>query len=171
MTVCPHCGQEALTTGPVCPLCRGDLGAPSDPWVVPEPERNSETRPEDPGLGAAGAEARPAPSSSGGVRIYRHPVLANVTIVQTALQAEGIASEIRGAYGRRMTYHALDVELWLVDDSQEARAREIVEVANQAPQELPGWTCAECGEEVEGHYAQCWRCGAEAPGLGHRPAR
>lgn len=149
MTVCPHCGQESPTSGPVCPLCRGNLnGSTGRPEASPE----GETAPD-----------RPDPHDGSSVCVYTHPVLANVAIVQTALESEGIASEIRGAYGRRMTHHATDVELWLADTSQEARAREIVQGTNQIPGALPSWTCDACGEDVEGHYAQCWQCGAEGP--------
>lgn len=28
----------------------------------------------------------------------------------------------------------------------------------------PPWKCAQCGEECEGQFTQCWRCGADRPG-------
>ncbi|HEV2430170.1 MAG TPA: DUF2007 domain-containing protein [Burkholderiales bacterium] len=46
-------------------------------------------------------------------------------------------------------------ELWVLDDSDERRANEILS------QQVTGvdWTCA-CGETLGAQFTQCWRCGA-----------
>ena len=55
-------------------------------------------------------------------------------------------------------------ELWLVNDSDEPRARRIVDAA-LAENAEPGqaWACAECGEVMEGQFDACWSCGAQRP--------
>jgi len=46
-------------------------------------------------------------------------------------------------------------ELWILDDSDERRAQEILS------QQVTGadWICA-CGETLGAQFTQCWRCGA-----------
>jgi hypothetical protein len=51
-------------------------------------------------------------------------------------------------------------EVWLVDVSQEAAARDTLRQLQRPPQRL--WTCA-CGEVVEGGFASCWHCGLPMP--------
>jgi len=53
-------------------------------------------------------------------------------------------------------------ELWVLEDEQADRAREILQAYLAAP---PGeaWTCPACGAEVNGELAACWRCGRSAP--------
>ncbi|NIM29348.1 MAG: DUF2007 domain-containing protein [Gammaproteobacteria bacterium] len=58
-------------------------------------------------------------------------------------------------------------ELWIVEDAQYDKARELVEgfLSTSAGSALE-WSCAECGERLEGQFTACWRCGApRAPGL------
>ena len=46
-------------------------------------------------------------------------------------------------------------ELWILDDSDERRAHEILS------QQVTGadWSCT-CGERLGAQFTQCWRCGA-----------
>ena len=54
-------------------------------------------------------------------------------------------------------------EIWILNDEDTPRAREIVdawrnaEVENQDP-----WVCR-CGETSEGQFTSCWNCGRERP--------
>jgi len=43
--------------------------------------------------------------------------------------------------------------------SQEGEARRIIETKTDEA----SWTCADCGEAVEGQFQQCWQCGSERP--------
>lgn len=54
-------------------------------------------------------------------------------------------------------------QLWVEDDTDLTRAREIIAgvLADDAPGEP--WTCRRCGEAGEPQFAECWRCGAAAP--------
>jgi hypothetical protein len=42
----------------------------------------------------------------------------------------------------------------------EPRAEEIVREFGRPPQAAPSWTCARCGERLEGQFTACWSCGA-----------
>ena len=50
-------------------------------------------------------------------------------------------------------------ELW-VEDEQLARAKSILK-KTMAPLKSvkKPWICDDCGEEIEGQFTECWRCG------------
>ena len=51
--------------------------------------------------------------------------------------------------------------LWLIDDEDLARARELL-TAFLTPPAIPAdsepWTCPSCGEPVEADFDACWNC-------------
>ena len=51
-------------------------------------------------------------------------------------------------------------ELWVVDDHQQAEAAAILK-KTLAPLKAvkKSWYCAGCGEEIEGQFSECWKCG------------
>jgi Putative prokaryotic signal transducing protein len=51
-------------------------------------------------------------------------------------------------------------ELWVVDDYQHAEAQTILK-KTLAPLESvkKPWQCTGCGEEIEGQFSECWKCG------------
>jgi hypothetical protein len=57
-------------------------------------------------------------------------------------------------------------EVWVLDDDDLERARELLpRFINQSKAD-PGvtpWTCEACGEAVEGDFALCWNCGRPRP--------
>ena len=55
-------------------------------------------------------------------------------------------------------------ELWVVDDRDADRARALVDaIVATAHVSEPSWRCASCGEQMEGQFTDCWRCGASRP--------
>ncbi|MDX1512358.1 MAG: DUF2007 domain-containing protein [Gammaproteobacteria bacterium] len=55
-------------------------------------------------------------------------------------------------------------ELWVLEDFQEPRARELVEATLTPGSDCgAGWMCPACGETLEGQFTACWHCGAERP--------
>jgi hypothetical protein len=54
-------------------------------------------------------------------------------------------------------------QLWVEDDADFERAREIIAGVLEEDGGGPPWTCRRCGEESEPQFAECWRCGAAAP--------
>ena len=51
-------------------------------------------------------------------------------------------------------------EIWLTHDHDEAAARALLREIQHVRQHH--WHCA-CGEEVEGGFESCWRCGLAMP--------
>lgn len=52
--------------------------------------------------------------------------------------------------------------LWVLEDEDLERGRELIErfradSTDSTP--APAWTCAGCGETVDGHFDLCWSCG------------
>ena len=55
-------------------------------------------------------------------------------------------------------------EVWILNDEDYPKAREIVEALRNAKVETPdAWTCPRCGEAIEGQFTSCWNCGSERP--------
>jgi hypothetical protein len=51
-------------------------------------------------------------------------------------------------------------ELWITNDEKLARAKAVIR-KTLAPLESvkKPWRCAGCGEELEGQFTECWKCG------------
>jgi hypothetical protein len=52
-------------------------------------------------------------------------------------------------------------ELWVVDDKNYSQAIDIVqqEIAFISKSKNP-WSCKKCGENLEGQFDACWKCGS-----------
>lgn len=55
-------------------------------------------------------------------------------------------------------------EIWVTDDRDFERARALVDaVVNTGNATDSPWLCESCGEQMEGQFTDCWRCGAPRP--------
>jgi hypothetical protein len=55
-------------------------------------------------------------------------------------------------------------EVWILNDEDYPRAKEIVEALRNAKVEThAAWICPGCGEAIEGQFTSCWNCGSERP--------
>ncbi len=93
-----------------------------------------------------------------------HPLQA--AIWADSLRAAGIRCDVRntalsGALGE-IPFLECAPQLWLVNDADETRAREILLEIRQ-PASGPAWCCAACGEQSEPQFGTCWKCGASRP--------
>jgi hypothetical protein len=99
-------------------------------------------------------------------KVYSSPDRAMVYNIKNILQNHGIETTVHKE-NLRITFGVLSpneswVELWLVDERQFTDARQVVEEAlKDEPQTIETWTCRQCGEKLEGQFAQCWKCGVE----------
>jgi len=50
------------------------------------------------------------------------------------------------------------IELWVLDDEDAARAESLLHNAPRIENE-PDWACAACGELSGPQFTQCWSCG------------
>ena len=99
-------------------------------------------------------------------RVYSTPNAPVAHLVRHALEAEGVAAEVRGetraAFVGEIPPIECWVEVWVPDGDVAASAETVRTFVVDGPAARP-WACA-CGETVEGHFGACWSCGAEAPG-------
>ena len=81
---------------------------------------------------------------------------------QNFLASEGIATEVRndvlGSIVGEMPFVETWPQLWVVNDLDFDRAKQLLESADAETSTAP-WHCHRCGEENEGQFAACWNCG------------
>lgn len=98
-------------------------------------------------------------------RVYSTPNAPMAHLVRHALESDGLAAEIRGETRAAFVGEIPPLEAWVevwVDEHDVAAAEPIVRTFTHEDAAPDGWTCA-CGEEMEGQFATCWSCGADAP--------
>ncbi len=89
--------------------------------------------------------------------------LVTINHFKNVLASEGIASQIRneflGGIAGEMPVDQVWPELWVVNDLDYDRAKQLIDAAiiEESPRDL--WKCRKCGEENEGQFAVCWNCG------------
>lgn len=55
-------------------------------------------------------------------------------------------------------------ELWVVDDTKRAEAEAILKKTLAPLKRVrKPWRCKGCGEEIEGQFSECWKCGGSRP--------
>lgn len=55
-------------------------------------------------------------------------------------------------------------EVWILNDEDFPRAKEIVDAWRNAKVETHDpWVCPDCGEAIEGQFTSCWKCGRDRP--------
>ena len=92
--------------------------------------------------------------------------LVTINHFKNVLASEGIASQIRneflGGIAGEMPVDQVWPELWVVNDLDYDRAKQLIDAAiiEESPREP--WQCRRCGEENEGQFAVCWICGRGA---------
>ena len=98
------------------------------------------------------------------LRLVQAPNIAIAAFWVDALKQAGIDASMQryflGAAAGELPPDQCLPEVWLLDDAQEVRARELLREFTNAPQRR--WTCV-CGELVEGGFEQCWNCGKAMP--------
>lgn len=88
----------------------------------------------------------------------------NNEMFKSVLEDAGIPCLIRNQY---LSVAAGEVpfvppELWVLNDEDYPRAKEIVDAFRNAKVEThEPWVCTHCGETIEGQFTACWKCGRE----------
>ena len=92
--------------------------------------------------------------------------LVTINHFKNVLESEGIPCQIRneflGGIAGEMPLQEIWPELWIVNDIDFDRAKQLLDAAivDESPGEA--WVCRNCGEPNEGQFAVCWQCGTEA---------
>ena len=50
--------------------------------------------------------------------------------------------------------------IWVLDERDVSRGRELIAVFNRGKPEGAGWRCTDCGESNEWQFDLCWHCGS-----------
>lgn len=99
-------------------------------------------------------------------RLYIAPDPLQAHVLRGALEAAGIAAEVRGSYifgarGEAPVTTETAPTVWIPEDADFEVAAEIVREFEAAPEQsgpISTWRCA-CGEFIEKQFSHCWRCG------------
>ncbi|MDH3409312.1 MAG: DUF2007 domain-containing protein [Gammaproteobacteria bacterium] len=92
--------------------------------------------------------------------------LITINHFKNVLQSEGIACRIKnsilGGIAGEMPLDQVWPELWVINDLDYDRAKQLIDkaITDESPQEP--WKCRKCGEENEGQFAACWKCGEKS---------
>ena len=99
------------------------------------------------------------------MRLYRAQHLVEASHIKNLLDSAGIRAFLRNENLVRLAgevpFDQTWPEVWIEDDAQAATARDILEDLRQANRYAPAWSCAQCGEGIEGQFSACWKCGTE----------
>jgi hypothetical protein len=84
----------------------------------------------------------------------------DVDLLKGMLQEDGIAWEVTNDTVP-LPGAEFYPKLWIIEDSDFARAAEMLESFRKIPASTLGaWTCPACGEQLERQFSSCWKCGA-----------
>ncbi|HKC42534.1 MAG TPA: DUF2007 domain-containing protein [Burkholderiales bacterium] len=87
--------------------------------------------------------------------------------LKNVLETEGIRCWIKNELLSRLAgevpFVECAMELHLLREEDRARAEALLEAWRRGVPGGPPWTCAECGELLEGQFSACWKCGAPKP--------
>jgi len=86
-------------------------------------------------------------------------------LVRGFLNSHGISAEVRGEF-LTSGWGELPVDVcsvWVTDDAQYDAANNLLVAFFKGNYARlfsgEAWTCAHCGEKLEGQFTQCWSCG------------
>jgi hypothetical protein len=97
--------------------------------------------------------------------VYSDANFSIVGVFRSILEGNGINCRIRNEYLSAGMGELPPIECWpqlCVEDDDYAEAKRIVEEALSVKDMIP-WKCGSCGEEIEGQFTDCWKCGESRP--------
>ncbi|MDD2336310.1 MAG: DUF2007 domain-containing protein [Geobacteraceae bacterium] len=100
--------------------------------------------------------------------VYSASNIALVSIFQNILESHGIRCWLKNEYLSAGIGELPPIECWpqlCVEDVDYLQAKHIVDEA-LSEEYLKSWKCEACGEEIEGQFAVCWKCGKSGPTSG-----
>ena len=99
-------------------------------------------------------------------RVYTAELIPQVAHVRNLLEQAGIHCQVRNERLGGITGEIPFLETWpqlWVQDSDEARAQQLVaELTGRHAVPVVDWQCR-CGERIDGQFSECWNCGAARP--------
>src|SRR2546428_2030440 len=89
---------------------------------------------------------------------------AEAGLIKNLMGKDGISCLIRNEY-RAMASGSLPFtecypELWILNDDDNPKAKELLDIWLESRNRVnESWVCRECGEQIEGQFMSCWKCG------------
>ncbi len=97
-------------------------------------------------------------------KVTSNESLVTVSHYKNLLESEGIKAFIRnehlGSIMGEMPLQEVWPELWVQNDLDLDRARQLIDAAILDESPAEDWICAACGADNEGQFAACWQCEA-----------
>jgi hypothetical protein len=96
-------------------------------------------------------------------RIVASANSAELGLLKSRLEAAGIPCHIRNEQTSQVIpTTAFAAELCVLHEADYPRALELCAAWQQPPpaSQQP-WSCPRCGEQLEGQFTSCWKCGAD----------
>ena len=97
--------------------------------------------------------------------------LVTISHYRNLLESEGIEAFIRnehlGGILGEMPFQEVWPELWVRNDLDLDRAKQLIDATITQESPTEPWRCANCGVGNEGQFAVCWQC--QTPYAGHDP--
>jgi hypothetical protein len=97
--------------------------------------------------------------------VYSAPNIAVVGIYKSILEGNGIRCWLKNEFLSAAMGELPPIECWpqlCVDDEDYTEAQRVLAEAISPGETIP-WRCPSCGEEIEGEFCECWKCGKERP--------
>jgi len=96
-------------------------------------------------------------------RVYSSQILALVQNMHNILKLHGVESMITNQYLSAAVGEIPPIEawpqLWVADEDLDLAKWIVEEAGKDHPEFHEIRICPKCGEEVDGHFAECWHCG------------
>ena len=99
-------------------------------------------------------------------KIYSNPSLAMVSHLKNLVENHGIDcllknQDLQSTVGHLPTTEIWP-ELWVLDDEDAESAVRLLQdaLASEESNKWP-WKCRWCGEQIEGQFTECWKCGGQ----------
>lgn len=97
-------------------------------------------------------------------RVYSSQILALVQNMRNVLNLHGIESMVTNQYLSAAVGEIPPIEawpqLWVADEDVDLAQKIVEEAGKEPPKSHEIRICPKCGEEVAGHFAECWNCGS-----------
>jgi Putative prokaryotic signal transducing protein len=95
---------------------------------------------------------------------FDHGDNVQLAMLKSLLDARSIPCVTRGEHlisaAGGVPFNECYLELWVLNDEDFAAANTILK-RWLAPENRAPWTCETCGENIEGQFQLCWKCGSE----------
>jgi len=99
------------------------------------------------------------------IKVFENFDLVRVGQVQSLLETHSIRTFIKNQYGSsvigEVPFVELVPQLFILEERDLARAKELLQLNLPPQHQGDDWVCPECGVDVEGNFARCWKCGTE----------